>query len=214
MDRGASKDQESVWKQMTWPKRLEHFWIYYKLHLAAVLVVLACLLWLIRWLDHRADETLLYLSLVDFSLTSGESQSLQEELEVLLAPEDPEHQKIVVDSSLCFDSLEALPAESRSGQLSKQLILLDAAAADVYLASTAFYDYYKADGWFLPMEQVLGERYEELSSLVTEEGTGLLIPQDTELWGDHPEQICLMAAKGTEHLASIRQLIDDLIPAQ
>lgn len=214
MDHGLPRKKESVWKGMTGRQRLEHFWTYYKLHLAAVIVGLTCLLWFVQWLGHRTDETLLYLSLVDFSLTGQESQSLQEELEALVQREEPEHQKVVLDSSLRFDGLESLPAENRNGQLSKQLVLLDTGMADVYLASTAFYDYYKADGWFLSMEEVLGERYEELAHLVTEEGTGLLLPQETELWGTYPEQVCLMAAKGTDRQDNIRRLVDILIPAQ
>lgn len=214
MEQDGARKKESVWKNMTWRERLDHFWTYYKLHLGAAVLLLCCLLWLVRWLDHRQDETLLYLSLVDFSITSAQSEELQKELEQIVGAEDPEHQKVLADSSLQFDDLAALPAESRNAQLAKQLILLDTSAADVYLASTDFYDYYKEDGWFLSMEEVLGERYEELAHLVTEEGTGLLLPEGTELWGDHPEQVCLMAAEDTENQLYIRRLVDALIPAQ
>lgn len=140
------KEQRELLKTMSFKKKLEHLWTYYKAWFAGILILAAAVG--IGVMMYRGIHTTVLLNIAVVGGDSNQAEKLAEDFARYagLSEEDGE---IRVKANL--------PDESAGSSLKTALTtLMGADALDVLVCSEGIYDEYSAQEGFLGMEELLG----------------------------------------------------------
>lgn len=116
VDRERTEKQK--WEEMNKEQRRQYFTDYYLRHLLCVLASLAAIVFLIWHFVKPADETVLYVAVVDEALDTEKLEIMTEELNERYGA-DGKHKKVLIDDTFFMkdDALTRMEVYLHSGQL-------------------------------------------------------------------------------------------------
>lgn len=154
-----NSEQKKLFKMMSFGKKIEYLWMYYKAWLAGLLIFLGAV-----WLGitmYRGMHTTVLLNVAIVGGDNNQASALAEDFAGYagLSEKDGE---IRIKANL--------PDESSGSSLKTALTtLMGADALDVLICSGGIYEEYSGQGGFVSMEELLGERADGYESQVLED---------------------------------------------
>lgn len=191
-------------------EKAEYILVYYKFHIAVVIVVIALLIGSVRWINNLKDENYLYVAVVD-AMTEGEN--LMEDFRASLGDEE-EHHKYLLDTSVFrTENLDGDKVLSYNEQM-KLTTLVAAGTVDVLICPKENYEMYTGEeGVVYQISDLMGEEFveEHADSCIAD---AILIDDNAvlEKYGVSPDEPAyLIVFQYTKHPEEAKAFIDFLM---
>lgn len=137
---------------MSWKKRIEYFFTYYKWVLVAIVAVIALIAFGINWYQNLQKEEILNVVIVNSATSDTEklNQDLRERLKV-----KDKNQLITIDTSVYTG--EGNQATYNSTM--KLSVVMGARTADIFICDKETFATYDQKGVFLDIEELMGSKF-------------------------------------------------------
>ncbi len=137
-------------------ERLEYILVYYKFHIAVVLILILGVFGITRWVDNMKDENYLYVTVVD---ATTEGENFMEDFRASLGDEE-EHHKYLLDTSVFrTENLDGDKVLNYNEQM-KLTTLVAAGTVDVLICPKENYEMYTGEeGVVYQMSDLMGEAF-------------------------------------------------------
>ncbi len=137
-------------------ERLEYILVYYKFHIAVVLILILGVFGITRWVDNMKDENYLYVTVVD---ATTEGENFMEDFRSSLGDEE-EHHKYLLDTSVFrTENLDGDKVLNYNEQM-KLTTLVAAGTVDVLICPKENYEMYTGEESVVyQMSDLMGEAF-------------------------------------------------------
>lgn len=202
-------EREKLASMHGWEK-LEYILVYYKFHIAVVLILILGVFGITRWVDNMKDENYLYVTVVD-ATTDGEN--FMEDFRASLGDEE-EHHKYLLDTSVFrTENLDGDKVLDYNEQM-KLTTLVAAGTVDVLICPKENYEMYTGEeGVVYQISDLMGEEFVAEHADICMENA-ILIKDNVvlEKYGLLPEEPAyLIVFQYTKHQEEAKAFIDFLM---
>lgn len=202
-------EREKLASMHGWEK-LEYILVYYKFHIAVVLILILGVFGITRWVDNMKDENYLYVTVVD-ATTDGEN--FMEDFRASLGDEE-EHHKYLLDTSVFrTENLDGDKVLDYNEQM-KLTTLVAAGTVDVLICPKENYEMYTGEeGVVYQISDLMGEEFVAEHADICMENA-ILIKDNAvlEKYGLLPEEPAyLIVFQYTKHQEEAKAFIDFLM---
>lgn len=205
-------EREKLASMHGWEK-LEYILVYYKFHIAVVLMLILAAFGITRWVDNMKDENYLYVTVVDAATEGG---NLMEDFRASLGDEE-EHHKYLLDTSVFHTvDLQGEKVMDYNAQV-KLTTLLGAGTVDVLIGPKDIYEAYaeqeEGEEVLYRISDVMGEEFvKEHEDICMEEAIRVDNNAVLEKYGlTTGEPAYLMVFQYSEHLEEVKAFVDFLM---
>ena len=167
-DLTAKEKRQIEWekiKNMNWKERIEHIWLYYKVHMIILLAILCFIGLIVQSIENRKYETMLNVTIINSGIQ--DMDGLEADFKAYLGDEEKYHE-YVVDSNYYLTGNDS----SDYNYVIKLTTMVGAQEIDVFIATKEQFEKYDEMDAFVPMDE-------------------LLTPEQIEYFGDDVSETCL-----------------------
>lgn len=145
-------------KEMSWKKKIGYVWDYYKMPIAAVVVVLIVIATGVSQYKSSKVDTVLYTAMINTQGDVSEDSDFYQQVKQVLQVEDGT-EEIVFDNSFFFDL--DYQSQMTMATITKILAMVSSQDIDIMIAPKEVYDYYLKQEFFADLEEILPEELQE-----------------------------------------------------
>lgn len=200
--RESAREEREKLKGLSFGKKLEYIWEYYKAVFAIILFAAVIIAFIVRLISGLGTVTELSVAWINAQESEGQLQSMEEEFRKFGGWEDGK-QKVVFDDSYAIHPGQTDPMTAISQ--AKITTDIQAKMLDVMVMTEDVYKNYLEMGAFVDMKEVLGKEFSDShQELLTEEGYALKLTDSIRLkslYGEEPVYLAVtVRAKNTDNV--------------
>ena len=150
-DLTAKEKRQLEWKKiknMNWKQRIEHIWLYYKVHMILLLVFISLIAVIVQGIENSRYETMLNVTIINSGI--HDPDGLEKDFKEYIGDEEKYHE-YVVDANYYLTGDQA----NDYNYVIKLSTMIGAQEIDVFIANKEEYDKYNKMDAFIPMDQLL-----------------------------------------------------------
>lgn len=146
-------------------EKVEYILTYYRMHIAAVVIIILLAVGIGVWIDDLQDETMLYAAIIN---ATDMDTALMDDFRELRKDED-RHHKYILDTSIVL-SQQNDSADLDYASKMKLTTLVGANTVDVYICSEELYQLYaEEEGSLVAIADLMGEEFVSAHKDICEE---------------------------------------------
>lgn len=167
-DLTAKEKRQLEWekiKNMNWKERIEHIWLYYKVHMVLLLVIICFIALIFEAIENSKYETMLNVTVINSGIQDPDG--LEKDFREYIGDNEKYHD-FVVDANYYLTGEEGIDYN----YVMKLTTMVGAEEIDVFIANQEEYEKYDEMNAFIPMDE-------------------LLTPEQMESFGNHVSDTCI-----------------------
>ena len=189
-------------KDLSWRKRMEYLWTYYRYLILVALAVILVICTGVTMFQNQQRTQLLSIAIID---ANPDKITAIEELKENLLPymgQKDKHDEVFIDTAA-----SSVDTEENTAKL--VMVMSAVSDTDVVVCNQAVYDKFRDESIFVDWKELLGDEYNKYEAYMTD---GIIDLSRMEKWEEggytsySPAYLCVL--KKSEHLKQARSFLD------